>query len=100
MFDGAVLLSILIIVLPICGIIIKLLDAFSEREAIKEILGEEKFNWLIEQHQNNKKNSKNVSSFRVFYQKVFADKIYFLFHNTVKITRNISFVILDFVKNK
>lgn len=64
-FDGFALFVLIIFLLPICGIMFKLISSFYENEAIKEILGQERYDWVLQQYSEkrrlkNKKEAKLI----------------------------------------
>lgn len=83
--DGKDLFLIILFLFPFIGIQIKLFKAFFEREAVKEILGKEKFYWMLEQYDAKRKEKYKIEAafrenLRLFISKIknFFDRLQFI----------------------
>lgn len=54
-FNGFTLFTILLFAIPVFGIVIKLFSSYYNNEIVKEMFGEEKYNWMLEQYKEKRR---------------------------------------------
>ena len=74
-FDGKHLFLIILLVIPFIGIQIKLFKTFLECEAVKDILGKDKFYWMLQQYDAKRKQQYKIETAFLDNVRLLKDKI-------------------------